>query len=107
MCRPSARTTSARKASALTCSTTPDDRISPAPTLVRLHEGDVYSARGGYGLIIAADRETVRSLSCGGERLAVRSVRVIEAGDATRTLYGAELDKRTGGRDAARARIES
>lgn len=84
-------------ASALTCSTTPDNRISPAPTLDRFHEGDLYSARNAYGLIIAADRETVRSLSCGDERLAVRRVRVIEAGDATRTIYGVELDKWTAG----------
>ncbi|MFE1285229.1 hypothetical protein [Streptomyces sp. NPDC058751] len=84
-------------ASALTCSTTPDDRISPTPKLERLHEGDLYSARGAYGLIIAADRETIRSLSCGDKRLVVRKVRVIEAGDATRTIYGVELDTWTAG----------
>ncbi|MGW4751197.1 hypothetical protein [Streptomyces chartreusis] len=81
----------------MTCSTTPDDRISPAPTLDRLHEGEVYSARSAYGLILAADRETVRSLSCGDERLVVRRVRVIEAGDATRTIYGVELDNYSAG----------
>ncbi|MEY9988550.1 hypothetical protein ABIE67_000582 [Streptomyces sp. V4I8] len=84
-------------ASASSCSTKPDDVIRPAPALNRLHEGDVYSARSAYGLIIAADRETVRSLSCGDERLVVRRVRVIEAGDATRTIYGVELDGRTAG----------
>ncbi|WP_432043857.1 hypothetical protein [Streptomyces cadmiisoli] len=87
----------AETASASSCSTTPDDVISSVPTLDRLREGDVYSARSAYGLIIAADRETVGSLSCGNELLVVRRVRDIETEDATRTIYGVELDGPTAG----------
>lgn len=84
-------------ASASSCTARPAEGIGPAPALERWFEGDTYAAGPAVGLIVAADRETVLSFSCGDERLALRKVRVIEARGATRTIYGVELDQYSAG----------
>ncbi|MFJ3654267.1 hypothetical protein ACIPPR_13270 [Streptomyces nigra] len=83
--------------SASSCTARPAEGIGPAPALERWFEGDTYAAGPAVGLIVAADRETVLSFSCGDERLALRKVRVIEARGATRTIYAVELDQYSAG----------
>ncbi|MFB7368966.1 hypothetical protein ACFC0D_03880 [Streptomyces sp. NPDC056222] len=67
------------------------------PQLHRLYEGDSFSTHGGYGLIVAADRETILSATCGGAPVPLRKIRVSAMGGAERTVYVMDFDGWTGG----------
>ncbi|WP_107429241.1 hypothetical protein [Streptomyces sp. Amel2xC10] len=70
--------------------------FSRTPKLIRLYETD-FGSPGGYVLLVAADRETIRSVTCGGAPVEFREIRMYGKTDAQRTLYALEFEGPTTG----------
>ncbi|MFF8483019.1 hypothetical protein [Streptomyces antibioticus] len=70
--------------------------FSRTPKLIRLYETD-FGSPGGYVLLVAADRETIRSVTCGGAPVEFREIRVYGRTDAQRTVYALEFEGWTAG----------
>ncbi|MFE8015007.1 hypothetical protein ACFU3O_20000 [Streptomyces antibioticus] len=70
--------------------------VSRTPELSRIDEVD-FGPQGGYTLLVAADRETIRAVTCGDTAVAFREVRVTGDPGAQRTVYALELEGWTAG----------
>ncbi|MGW1326346.1 hypothetical protein ACWD64_27845 [Streptomyces antibioticus] len=70
--------------------------VSRTPELSRIDEVD-FGPQSGYTLLVAADRETIRTVTCGDTAVAFREVRVTGDPDAQRTVYALELEGWTAG----------
>ncbi|MFC8348482.1 hypothetical protein [Streptomyces sp. NPDC057280] len=90
-------------ASTSACATSAEP-LSRTPRLNRLYEGSPYSVRGGWGVFVAADRETIESVTCGGTPAVFWEIRAVQQGGARRTVYAMDFDRGTGGTVTARVR---
>lgn len=70
--------------------------FSRTPKLIRLYETD-FGSPGGYVLLVAADRETIRTVTCGGAPVEFREIRVNGKADTQRTVYALKFEGWTAG----------